>query len=193
MKFYRVDNPHTKPFPFWEWLIKEVHKVDRDVVFLAEAFTRRAVMRELAKLGFTQSYTYFTWKNSRWELTEYVNELAHTEEREYFRPNFFPVTPDILHAYLVHGGPPAFVTRLVLAATLSPSYGIYSRLRALRERAGARGLGGVPELGEVRDQAARARRPAAADDPPHERDPAREPGAPAPLQRALPGDRRTTR
>jgi starch synthase (maltosyl-transferring) len=126
VKFFRVDNPHTKPFAFWEWLIAEVHKVDRDVVFLAEAFTRRAVMQELAKLGFTQSYTYFTWKNSRWELTEYVNEIAWSEEREYFRPNFFPVTPDILHAYLVHGGPPAFVTRLVLAATLSPSYGIYS-------------------------------------------------------------------
>jgi len=126
IKFFRVDNPHTKPFAFWEWLIREVHAVDRDVVFLAEAFTRRAVMRELAKIGFTQSYTYFTWKNSRWELTEYVNELAWGEEREYFRPNFFPVTPDILHAYLVHGGPPAFVSRLVLAATLSPSYGIYS-------------------------------------------------------------------
>ena len=126
IKVYRVDNPHTKPFPFWEWLIKEVHAVDRDVIFLAEAFTRRAVMRELAKLGFTQSYTYFTWKNSRHELTEYVDELAWTEEAEYFRPNFFPVTPDILHAYLQHGGPPAFVTRLVLAATLSPSYGIYS-------------------------------------------------------------------
>jgi starch synthase (maltosyl-transferring) len=123
---FRVDNPHTKPFPFWEWVIKEVHAVDRDVIFLSEAFTRRAVMRELAKLGFTQSYTYFTWKNSRWELTEYVNELAWGEEAEYFRPNFFPVTPDILHAYLQHGGPPAFVTRLVLAATLSPSYGIYS-------------------------------------------------------------------
>jgi starch synthase (maltosyl-transferring) len=96
------------------------------VVFLAEAFTRRSVMRELAKLGFTQSYTYFTWKNSKHELTEYVNELAWGEEKEYFRPNFFPVTPDILHAYLVHGGPPAFVTRLILAATLAPSYGIYS-------------------------------------------------------------------
>jgi starch synthase (maltosyl-transferring) len=126
VKVFRVDNPHTKPFPFWEWLIAEVHKVDRDVIFLAEAFTRRAVMRELGKLGFTQSYTYFTWKNSRWELTEYVNELAWGPEREYFRPNFFPVTPDILHAYLQHGGPPAFVSRLVLAATLSPSYGIYS-------------------------------------------------------------------
>jgi starch synthase (maltosyl-transferring) len=126
VKVFRVDNPHTKPFAFWEWLIKEVHKVDRDVVFLSEAFTRRAVMQELAKLGFTQSYTYFTWKNSKYELTEYVDELAWGEEREYFRPNFFPVTPDILHAYLVHGGPPAFVTRLVLAATLAPSYGIYS-------------------------------------------------------------------
>jgi starch synthase (maltosyl-transferring) len=126
VKFYRVDNPHTKPFPFWEWIIKEVHKVDRDVVFLAEAFTKRAVMQELAKLGFTQSYTYFTWKNSRFELQEYVEELAWSEEKEYFRPNFFPVTPDILHAYLVHGGPPAFVTRLVLAGTLAPSYGIYS-------------------------------------------------------------------
>src|SRR5690349_15297040 len=126
IKFYRVDNPHTKPFPFWEYIIREVHKVDRDVVFLAEAFTRRAVMRELAKLGFTQSYTYFTWKNSRHEMVEYFDELAWGEEREYFRPNFFPVTPDILHAYLVHGGPPAFVSRLVLATTLSPSYGIYS-------------------------------------------------------------------
>jgi starch synthase (maltosyl-transferring) len=126
VKVFRVDNPHTKPFAFWEWLIAEVHAVDRDVIFLAEAFTRRAVMRELAKIGFTQSYTYFTWKNSRWEITEYINELAHGDEAEYFRPNFFPVTPDILHAYLQHGGPPAFVTRLVLAATLSPSYGIYS-------------------------------------------------------------------
>jgi starch synthase (maltosyl-transferring) len=126
IKFFRVDNPHTKPFPFWEWLIKEVHEVDRSVVFLAEAFTRRAVMRHLAKVGFTQSYTYFTWKNSRWELSEYVNELAHGPEREYFRPNFFINTPDILHAYLQRGGPPAFHSRLVLAGTLSPSYGIYS-------------------------------------------------------------------
>ena len=126
IKVFRVDNPHTKPFPFWEWLIREVHAVDRDVVFLAEAFTRRAVMRHLAKIGFTQSYTYFTWKNSRWELSEYVAELAHGPEREYFRPNLFVNTPDILHAYLQHGGPPAFVSRLVLAGTLSPAYGIYS-------------------------------------------------------------------
>jgi starch synthase (maltosyl-transferring) len=126
VKAFRVDNPHTKPFAFWDWLITEVHERDRDVVFLAEAFTRRAVMRQLAKLGFSQSYTYFTWKNSRLELTEYVSELAYSGEQEYFRPNFFANTPDILHAYLQHGGPPAFEARLVLAATLSPSYGIYS-------------------------------------------------------------------
>ncbi|MBV8987509.1 MAG: DUF3416 domain-containing protein, partial [Solirubrobacterales bacterium] len=98
VKVFRVDNPHTKPFSFWEWLIEEVHARDRDVVFLAEAFTKRAVMRHLAKLGFSQSYTYFTWKNSRWELIEYISELAYSGEQEYFRPNFFANTPDILHA-----------------------------------------------------------------------------------------------
>jgi starch synthase (maltosyl-transferring) len=96
------------------------------VIFLAEAFTRRAMMRALAKLGFTQSYTYFTWKNHKWEIEEYLSELAHTEEAEYFRPNFFANTPDILTDYLAEGGPPAFPIRLILAATLSPSYGIYS-------------------------------------------------------------------
>ncbi len=126
VKVFRVDNPHTKPFAFWEWLIAQVHERDRDVVFLAEAFTRHAVMRQLAKLGFSQSYTYFTWKNSRWELSEYVSELVFSGEAEYFRPNFFTNTPDILHAYLQHGGPAAFEARLALAATLSPSYGIYS-------------------------------------------------------------------
>ncbi len=126
VKVFRVDNPHTKPFVFWEWLIREVHARDRDVIFLAEAFTRRAVMRHLAEVGFSQSYTYITWKNARWELTEYVTELASSGEQEYFRPNFFVNTPDILHAYLQHGGRPAFEARLVLAATLSPSYGVYS-------------------------------------------------------------------
>jgi starch synthase (maltosyl-transferring) len=123
---FRVDNPHTKPFVFWEWLIAEIRADHPEVIFLAEAFTRRAVMRELAKIGFSQSYTYFTWKNWRWELAEYVSELAHTEEAEYFRPNFFANTPDILTDYLAYGGPAAFPVRLVLAATLSPSYGIYS-------------------------------------------------------------------
>jgi starch synthase (maltosyl-transferring) len=126
VRIFRVDNPHTKPFPFWEWLIAEVRKEFPDTIFLAEAFTRRAVMRALAKLGFSQSYTYFTWKNSRWELMEYVSELAHGEEREYFRPNFFVNTPDILSEYLAFGGPPAFPVRLILAATLSPSFGVYS-------------------------------------------------------------------
>ncbi|HYI18370.1 MAG TPA: alpha-1,4-glucan--maltose-1-phosphate maltosyltransferase [Solirubrobacteraceae bacterium] len=126
VKVYRVDNPHTKPIAFWEWLIAEVHKVDRDVIFLAEAFTRRAVMRQLAKIGYTQGYTYFTWKTHKHELTEYVDELAWGPEKEYFRPNFFTNTPDILEAYLVNGGPAAFYTRFVLAATLSPTYGIYS-------------------------------------------------------------------
>lgn len=139
VKVFRVDNPHTKPFAFWAWLIEEVHQRDRDVVFLAEAFTRRSVMRHLAKVGFSQSYTYFTWKNSRWELSEYVGELAYSGEQEYFRPNFFTNTPDILHAYLQHGGRPAFEARLILAATLSPSYGIYSGYEAMENVAVSEG------------------------------------------------------
>jgi starch synthase (maltosyl-transferring) len=133
VKVFRVDNPHTKPTAFWAWLIEQVHARDRDVIFLAEAFTRRAVMRHLAKIGFTQSYTYFTWKNARWELTEYMTELAYSGEQEYFRPNFFANTPDILHAYLQHGGRPAFEARLVLAATLSPTYGIYSGFEGIED------------------------------------------------------------
>src|SRR5581483_4290302 len=125
VRIFRVDNPHTKPLPFWEWLIGEVRRDHPDVVFLAEAFTRPSMMRALAKLGFNQSYTYFTWKNTRAELEEYVMELA-TETPDYYRPNFFANTPDILHEYLQRGGLPAFRARLVLAATLSPSYGIYS-------------------------------------------------------------------
>jgi starch synthase (maltosyl-transferring) len=125
VRVFRVDNPHTKPLPFWEWLIADVRAAHPDVIFLAEAFTRRAKMMALAKLGFSQSYTYFTWKNWKWELTEYVNELAYVTA-DYARPNFFANTPDILTEYLVDGGPPAFEARLVLAATLSPTYGIYS-------------------------------------------------------------------
>jgi starch synthase (maltosyl-transferring) len=122
---FRVDNPHTKPFAFWEWLIREVHAKHPGVVFLAEAFTRREVMRTLAKIGFNQSYTYFTWMHSRWELEQYMLELAY-ETKDYFRPNFFVNTPDILTAELQYGGRPAFESRLVLAATLSPTYGVYS-------------------------------------------------------------------
>ncbi|MFZ4754433.1 MAG: maltotransferase domain-containing protein [Miltoncostaeaceae bacterium] len=126
VRVFRVDNPHTKPIAFWEWLIAVVRASDPEVVFLAEAFTRRAVMQELAKAGFQQSYTYFTWKTTRWEITEYVSELASVPEREFFRPNFFVNTSDILTAELQQGGPPAFALRAVLAATLSPSWGLYS-------------------------------------------------------------------
>ena len=121
---FRVDNPHTKPLPFWEWLIGEVRREHPDVIFLSEAFTRPAPMTTLAKAGFAQSYTYFTWKNTRWELLEFLGQLL--DWREFYRPNCFANTPDILHEYLQGGGRPAFEARLVLAATLSPSYGIYS-------------------------------------------------------------------
>jgi len=125
IRIFRVDNPHTKPFPFWEWLITEVRKDYPEVIFLAEAFTRPKVMNRLAKLGFTQSYTYFTWRSSKKEITEYLTELTQTEQREYFRPNFWPNTPDILPELLQYGGRPAFVIKLILAATLSSNYGIY--------------------------------------------------------------------
>ncbi len=125
VRIFRVDNPHTKPIGFWEWLIRTVRDEHPDVVFLAEAFTSPARMYALAKAGFSQSYTYFTWKNSAWELREYVEELAGPAA-DYFRPNFFVNTPDILHEYLQTGGRPAFEARLILATTLSPSYGVYS-------------------------------------------------------------------
>ena len=123
---FRVDNPHTKSFRFWEWCIATIRRDHPDAIFLAEAFTRPKVMRYLAKAGFSQSYTYFTWRNSAAELREYLTELTTTELQEYMRPNFFANTPDILHAYLQQGGRPAFEVRLVLAATLAASYGIYS-------------------------------------------------------------------
>jgi starch synthase (maltosyl-transferring) len=126
VKVFRVDNPHTKPLPFWEWLIAEVRAVDSEVVFLAEAFTKPPVMAALAKAGFSQSYTYFTWKNAKSELIEYMTQLTRSTLPQFFRPNFFANTPDILHEYLQRGGRPAFEARLVLATTLSPTYGIYS-------------------------------------------------------------------
>ena len=126
VRIFRVDNPHTKPLPFWEWVIRQVQAEYPDVIFLSEAFTRPKMMRRLAKAGFTQSYTYFTWRNTKQELIEYLNELTQTEMREYFRPNFFTNTPDILPLFLQTGGRPAFVIRLVLAATLSSLYGIYN-------------------------------------------------------------------
>ncbi|MGE5256253.1 MAG: alpha-1,4-glucan--maltose-1-phosphate maltosyltransferase [Hyphomicrobiales bacterium] len=125
VRIFRVDNPHTKPFAFWEWLIAEVKRYHPEVMFLAEAFTRPKVMHRLAKLGFSQSYTYFAWRNAAWEIKKYWTELTHTEAVEFFRPNLWPNTPDILTEYLQTGGPPAFVVRLILAATLGANYGIY--------------------------------------------------------------------
>ncbi len=133
VRIFRVDNPHTKPFAFWDWLIREVKDHHPDVLFLSEAFTRPKVMYELAQLGFSQSYTYFAWRNARWELTQYFTELTQTDVREYFRPNLWPNTPDILTEYLQSGGRPAFMARLVLAATLGASYGIYGPAFELME------------------------------------------------------------
>jgi starch synthase (maltosyl-transferring) len=123
---FRVDNPHTKPFAFWEWVIPAVRAAYPGTLFLAEAFTRPKVMNQLAKLGFSQSYTYFTWRNTKAELTEYLIELTQTELAQYYRPHFWPNTPDILSPYLQTGGAPAFRIRLVLAGTLGSLYGIYS-------------------------------------------------------------------
>ncbi|WP_327255014.1 alpha-1,4-glucan--maltose-1-phosphate maltosyltransferase [Streptomyces sp. NBC_01244] len=126
VRIFRVDNPHTKPVVFWQKVIADINKSDPDVIFLAEAFTRPAMMRALAAVGFQQSYTYFTWRNTKAELTAYVTELADTRSASVMRPNFFVNTPDILHAYLQHGGRPAFEIRAVLAATLSPTWGVYA-------------------------------------------------------------------
>jgi starch synthase (maltosyl-transferring) len=133
VRIFRVDNPHTKTFAFWEWAIAEIKCVHPEVIFLAEAFTRPKLMHRLAKLGFSQSYTYFAWRNTRHELTEYFTELAHGAGREYFRPNIWPNTPDILTEALQFGGRPMFMARLVLAATLAASYGIYGPAYELME------------------------------------------------------------
>lgn len=125
VRVFRVDNPHTKPVAFWEWLLKEIRRTDPDVLFLAEAFTRPAMMHGLGAIGFHQSYTYFTWRTAKWEIEEYLRELAH-ETDHVMRPNFFVNTPDILHAYLQYGGPAAFKVRAALAATSSPSWGVYA-------------------------------------------------------------------
>jgi starch synthase (maltosyl-transferring) len=135
VRVFRVDNPHTKAFRFWEWLINRVHERDPGVVFLSEAFTRPGPLHYLAKAGFTQSYTYFTWRNTKQELVDYFTELAASGAREYLRPNLFTNTPDILHAYLQTGDRPAFSARLLLAATLGASYGIYSGFELCENRA----------------------------------------------------------
>jgi len=125
VRVFRVDNPHTKPVEFWEWLLAEVRKTDPDVIFLSEAFTKPAMMQALATVGFHQSYTYFTWRNAKWELEEYLTELSH-ETSHVMRPNLFVNTPDILHAYLQYGGPAAFKIRATIAAAGSPTWGVYA-------------------------------------------------------------------
>ena len=138
VRIFRVDNPHTKAFPFWEWAIARVRAAHPDVIFLSEAFTRPRVMHRLAKIGFSQSYTYFTWRNTKHELISYFTELAHGPGREYFRPNVWPNTPDILPASLQYGGRPAFMARVTLAATLGASYGIYGPAFELLEHQAVR-------------------------------------------------------
>src|SRR5690242_6026692 len=135
VRIFRVDNPHTKPFPFWEWLLREIRASHPDVIFLSEAFTRPKVMKALAKLGFSQSYTYFTWRTGKEELQAYVSEITRYPEREYFRPNFFVNTPDILPFHLQSGEPWVFKARVALAATLSGSYGIYNGFELLEHEA----------------------------------------------------------
>ncbi|NTW52860.1 MAG: alpha-1,4-glucan--maltose-1-phosphate maltosyltransferase [Chlorobiaceae bacterium] len=135
VKIFRVDNPHTKAFPFWEWAIGSIREAHPDTVFLAEAFTRPKLMARLAKGGYSQSYTYFTWRNNKHELQEYVNELTRTELREYMRPNFWPNTPDILHEELQSGNRAKFVIRFILASTLSSNYGMYGPAYELCENA----------------------------------------------------------
>ena len=144
VRIFRVDNPHTKPIPFWGWLIGEIRAVHPDVIFLSEAFTRPKVMQALAKVGFSQSYTYFTWRNFKQELIEYFTELMQSETAEYFRGNLFTNTPDILPPILQRGGVTAFKLRLVLAATLSSLYGIYSGYELCENQA-------LPDSEEYRD------------------------------------------
>ncbi len=136
VEIFRVDNPHTKPFAFWEWVIDEVQSQHPDVIFLSKAFTRPKIMAALAKLGFSQSYTFFTWRTNRKEMEEYLTELTTTELRDYFRPNFWPNTPDILPYHLMDAGPNMFVLRLLLAATLSSNYGVYGPAFEFMENAG---------------------------------------------------------
>ncbi len=198
VRIFRVDNPHTKPVAFWEWLLGEVRATDPDVLFLAEAFTRPAMMQALGTVGFHQSYTYFTWRNAKWELEEYFTEVSQ-ETAHVMRPNFFVNTPDILHAYLQYGGPPAFKIRAVLAATGSPSWGVYAGYELFEHVAVRPGQRGVPRLREVPDPdprlgGGRGRGPLAGAVP-HaaQRDPSRAPRAAAAAQPARARHRRRRR
>jgi starch synthase (maltosyl-transferring) len=147
VRIFRVDNPHTKAFPFWEWCLNGLGARYPETIFLAEAFTRPRVMYGLAKRGFTQSYTYFTWRNSKWELEEYLKEITQPPVSEFFRPSFWPNTPDILHKTLQEGGRPAFQLRLILAGTLSANYGLYGPAYELAENVPA-----VPAPGKTESE-----------------------------------------
>ena len=198
VRIFRVDNPHTKPLAFWEWLLAEVRRTDPDVLFLSEAFTRPAMMHGLGAVGYHQSYTYFTWRTGKREIEDYLLEVS-SESDHLMRPNFFVNTPDILHAYLQYGGPAAFKVRAALAATGSPELGRLRRLRAVRARRGEARVGGVPRLGEVPDphprlgEARRRGHHARALPDAAQRDPPPAPGAPAAAQRDDPLQRRRPR
>ena len=198
MRIFRVDNPHTKPPDFWHWLIWQVKAVDPDVLFLAEAFTRPARLFGLARLGFTQSYTYFTWRTAKEELTEFGAE--HAEHADEARPNLFVNTPDILHASRCStAARRCSRIRATLAATMAPTWGVYSGFELFEHEAGARGQRGVPGLGEVRAAAARLRRRAArrplagAVADPAQRDPPGAPGAAAAARHSTSTTSTTTR
>ncbi len=152
VRIFRVDNPHTKPLPFWEWLIADIRAGEPEVIFLAEAFTRPKMMYRLAKIGFTQSYTYFTWRNSKRDITEYMTELTQPPASDCFRPNFFVNTPDINPYFLQTSGRPGFLIRAALAALLAGSWGMYSGFE-LCEAAPLPGREEYLELGEIPDSA----------------------------------------
>ena len=188
VRIFRVDNPHTKPVAFWEWLLREIRRTDPDVLFLSEAFTRPAMMHGLGAIGFHQSYTYFTWRTAKWEIEDYLREVSH-ESDHMMRPNFFVNTPDILHAYLQYGGPAAFKIRAVLAATGSPSWGVYAGYELFEHVAVKPGseeyLDSEKYQIRVRDWDGAERRGPHAGAVPHpaQRDPPRAPGAAAAAQR----------
>ena len=196
VRIFRVDNPHTKPVAFWEWLLGRIRETDPDVLFLSEAFTKPPMMQALATVGFHQSYTYFTWRNTRTELETYLHEVSR-ETSHVLRPNFFVNTPDILHAFLQYGGPPAFKIRAVVAATGSPSWGVYAGFELFEHLAvQARAARSTSTRRSTRSASATGTPPSAsgadAGAVPHpaQRDPPRPPGAPAAAQRHDPLQRR---
>ena len=198
VRIFRVDNPHTKPVEFWQWVIGQIKSTDPDVLFLSEAFTKPPMMAALATVGFDQSYTYFTWRNTKEELETYLHEVSR-ESSDYMRPNFWPNTPDILHAFLQHGGPAGFAIRAVAASMGSPSWGVYAGFELCEGTAVRPGseeyLDSEKYQIRIRDwETAATERPHAGTVPDQaERDPAQPPGAPAAAQHHHPLAATTTR